>query len=126
MKKNVTGIGGLFFRCKNRTALSKWYQEHFGINTTENRIWKQEKGPAVFSPFPKDTDYFGKSDQQFMVNLRVNDLETLLAELERDGITIDSKRQDDAIGKFAWVYDPEGNKIELWQPNPETDWENLK
>ena len=114
---NVTGFGGFFFRSNDPNALAGWYQQHFGINAVGgSELWIQKEGPTVFAPFAKETDYFGNRDQQFMINLRVTDLDALLTELETAGVRIDEKRQNESYGKFAWVYDPEGNKIELWQP----------
>ena len=115
--KNVTGFGGFFFRSKDPDAMAAWYQQHFGINTVGgNELWIQQEGPTVFAPFKQDTTYFGHKDQQFMINFRVNDLDVLLKELSAASVRIDEKRQDEPYGRFAWVYDPEGNKIELWQP----------
>lgn len=117
MSRHVTGIGGLFFRSDDHKALARWYKQHFGINDSETGfIWQQDAGPTVFSPFKRDTDYFASEKQQFMLNLRVQDLDGLLKKLEADGVKIDPKRQDEEYGRFAWVYDPEGNKIELWEP----------
>jgi predicted enzyme related to lactoylglutathione lyase len=117
MSRHVTGIGGFFFRADDHKALAKWYHKHFGINDQENGyIWQQDAGPTVFSPFKRDTDYFGSDKQAFMLNLRVQDIDGLLKKLEADGVRIDPKRQDEDYGRFAWVYDPEGNKIELWEP----------
>jgi len=115
--RNVTGFGGFFFRTKDPDAMAAWYQQHFGINAVGgNELWIQQEGPTVFAPFKQDTTYFGNNDQQFMINFRVNDLDALLKELSEAGVRIDEKRQDEPYGRFAWVYDPEGNKIELWQP----------
>jgi glyoxylase I family protein len=117
MSRHVTGIGGLFFRSDDHKALAKWYYDHFGINNEEHGwIWQQDAGPTVFSPFKRDTDYFASEKQQFMLNLRVQDLDGLLKKLEVAGVRIDLKRMDEDYGRFAWVYDPEGNKIELWEP----------
>ena len=116
MSRHVTGIGGFFFRADDHKALAAWYNQHFGINDEANGwIWNQDAGPTVFSPFKRDSDYFD-AKQQFMLNLRVQDIDGLLKKLEADGVRIDPKRQDEDYGKFAWVYDPEGNKIELWEP----------
>lgn len=113
----VTGIGGLFFRSKDSKALAAWYEKNFGINSSETGfIWLQDAGPTVFSPFKEDTDYFGNKEQQFMLNLRVSDLEKLLDTLKANGVKIAPERQDEGYGKFAWVFDPEGRKIELWEP----------
>ncbi|NDI98994.1 VOC family protein [Flavobacterium sp. LaA7.5] len=117
----VTGIGGFFFRSKDSVALGQWYYNHFGINSMQTGyIWEQEAGPTVFSPFKEDTDYFG-SNQQFMLNLRVEDLDGLMEKLITDGVKADEKRMNESYGKFAWVYDPEGNKIELWEPVNESE-----
>jgi glyoxylase I family protein len=119
----VTGIGGFFFRSKNSRELGLWYEKHFGISSMQsNSVWRQEAGPTVFAPFGHDTEYFGRMDQQFMINFRVKDIEKLLAELQAEGVKIDANRMDDSIGKFAWVYDPDGNKIELWEPADESKW----
>lgn len=113
---NVTGIGGLFFRSKDPKATAAWYEQHFGITAVGAEPWVQQEGPTVFAPFKQDTNYFGNKEQQFMINLRVTDLDALLKELEAAGVRIDENKQNESYGKFAWVYDPEGNKIELWQP----------
>jgi predicted enzyme related to lactoylglutathione lyase len=113
----VTGIGGFFFRAKDPKTLGAWYEKYFGINSMQSGyVWNQEAGPTVFAPFKEDTDYFGNRDQQFMLNFRVSDLEQLLDQLKTDGVKVDEKRMEESFGKFAWVYDLEGNKIELWQP----------
>jgi glyoxylase I family protein len=113
MEKIVTGIGGVFFRSKDNKALSEWYEKHFGINGVQ---WEQEAGPTAFAPFKANTEKFGSMDQQFMLNFRVSDLDKLLGGLEAAGVRIDEKTESDEYGKFASVYDPEGNKIELWEP----------
>ena len=113
---SVSGLGGVFFRSDDPEALAGWYQQHFGINRASDGPWAQEAGPTVFSPFPKDTDYFGRMDQRFMFNLRVSDLDAALTALEAAGVRIDESREDYDYGRFAWVYDPEDNKIELWEP----------
>jgi glyoxylase I family protein len=116
----VTGIGGIFFRAQDTKALGTWYEKYFGINSMGGtETWKQEAGPTVFAPFKADTTYFGQN-QQFMINLRVEGLEELLETLKADGITVEN-HDDVSYGKFAWVYDPEGNKIELWEPLPENE-----
>ena len=115
--EHIRGIGGVFFRAKDPDALARWYQEHFGIDVVGGEtIWQQEAGSTVFSPFKQDTDYFGRREQQFMLNFRVTHLDAFVDKLEQAGVRIDPERQDEEYGKFAWVYDPEGNKIELWEP----------
>ncbi|MFT3884188.1 MAG: VOC family protein [Flavobacteriales bacterium] len=117
MSRHVTGIGGLFFRSDDHKVLARWYHQHFGINDAENGyVWQQDAGPTVFSPFKRDTDHFGSDKQPFMLNLRVQDIDGLLKKLEAAGVRIDPKRMNEDYGRFAWVYDPEGNKIELWEP----------
>lgn len=112
----VTGIGGLFFRSRDPQALAAWYQEHFGIPTMEGGPWEQAAGPTVFAPFPADTEYFGRPDQQVMLNLRVENLDGLVEKLAAAGVRVDPSRESMEYGYFAWVYDPEDNKIELWEP----------
>ncbi|MBL7909997.1 MAG: VOC family protein [Bacteroidia bacterium] len=117
MEKLVTGIGGLFFRSKDDKALALWYEKHFGINAVQNyKPWQTEGGPTVFAPFKSETNYFGNMNQQFMINLRVSDLDKLCEQLQTAGVKLDENRMNESYGKFAWCYDPEGNKIELWQP----------
>jgi len=109
----VTGFGGLFFRSKDTKALAEWYKKHLGINGME---WVQEAGPTVFAPFKEDTTYFGSNEQQFMMNFRVEGIDELVEQLKADGVKVDYNRMEESYGKFAWIYDPEGNKIELWEP----------
>jgi predicted enzyme related to lactoylglutathione lyase len=111
----VTGIGGLFFRARDPQALASWYQEHLGINTVESGPWQQEPGPTVFAPFPTDTDYFGRAEQQVMINFRVENLAGLVEKLAAAGVRVD-RTESVEYGRFAWCYDPEDNKIELWEP----------
>ncbi len=107
MSRHVTGIGGLFFRADDHKVLAKWYHEHFGINDQNNDwVWQQDAGPTVFSPFKRDTDYFTSEKQH------VQDIDGLLKQLEAAGVRIGPKRMDEDYGCFAWVYDPEENKIE--------------
>ena len=120
MSKHVLGIGGLFYRSKDPKALAAWYGEHFGIPYgAEGGVWQQESGATVVSPFKADTDYFANDEQQFMLNLRVRDIDGFAEELRAKGVRIDEKRENESYGRFAWVYDPEGRKIELWEaPEP--------
>jgi glyoxylase I family protein len=116
MTRLVTGIGGFFFRSSDPKALGAWYEEHFGINSMQSGyVWKQDAGMTVVAPFKADSDYY-PAEQQCMLNLRVSDLEQLLDNLRKAGVRIDEKQQEESYGKFAWVYDPEGRKIELWEP----------
>ncbi len=115
----VTGIGGFFFRSQDPKALAAWYLTHLGVGAPEGMfLWDQQAGPTVFSPFKADTDYFA-ADKSWMLNLRVDDLDGMLATLRAAGIEITTKPEWDAspeIGRFARIHDLEGNAIELWQP----------
>jgi glyoxylase I family protein len=113
----VTGIGGLFFRAREPEALAAWYQTHFGLTAPNEAIWHQQAGPTVFAPFAADTDYFA-ADKQFMINLRVDDLDALITDLRRAGIEVltDPNWDTPETGRFARVHDPEGNAIEIWEP----------
>ena len=122
----VLGIGGLFFRAKDPDALSGWYREHLGIGagcvslegaTPDEWSWAADGGPVVFAPFKADTDYFA-ADKQFMLNLRVQDLDSLLEQLNAAGVAVITKPEwnDPSTGQFARIHDPEGNAIELWEP----------
>ena len=120
----VTGIGGVFLKAKDPKALSAWYAKHLNITLSDyggvNFRWSDEvpkgTGTTAWSMFPADTKYFGPGTQTAMVNYRVDDLDGLLEQMKKDGVQIDPKRDDSAYGKFAWVTDPEGNRVELWQP----------
>jgi predicted enzyme related to lactoylglutathione lyase len=114
----VTGIGGFFFRARDPKALQAWYAEHLGIGTDPHGLWQTEAGPTVFSPFAADTDYFA-ADRGWMLNLRVDDLDGLCAALAATGIAITTNPDWDmpGVGRFARLHDPEGNPIELWQPD---------
>ena len=110
----VTGIGGVFFRASDPAALSAWYETHLGVAG----FWQQDAGLTVFAPFKADTDYFS-TDKQWMINLRVDDLDGLMDTLRAAGIAIETRPDewDSAeAGKFARIHDPDGNPIELWQP----------
>ena len=115
--KNITGIGGFFFRSENPETLKAWYVEQLGIDI-ENFVWQQQSGPTVFDPFKKDSDYF-KADKQWMINFRVTNLKALIADLTLKGIIVEERDEWNAmpeVGTFARIHDPEGNPIELWQP----------
>ncbi|MEZ5886357.1 MAG: VOC family protein [Paracoccaceae bacterium] len=117
----VTGIGGIFFRAKDPAALQDWYRHHLGTYIDYFTPWQQEAGPTVFMPFAADTDYFA-ADRQWMINLRVRDLDGLLATLRTAGIEVTTNPDWDApeVGRFARIHDPEGNPIELWEPSPDS------
>ncbi|HEY7600200.1 MAG TPA: VOC family protein [Candidatus Limnocylindrales bacterium] len=122
-RQRVSGIGGYFFRARDPQALAAWYREHLGVPTMaegEEHVWQQPAGPTVFSPFAADTDYFGRPDQQVMLNFRVADLDAMLAQLRAGGAAVDDRVELlEGIGRFGWATDPEGNRFELWQPAPE-------
>lgn len=112
-----TGIGGLFFRARDPAALQSWYLKFFGIGGEEHGQWQQQAGPTIFMPFAAATDYF-PADKQWMINLRVTDLDSLVETLRHNGIAVQTDPTWDTpeTGRFARVHDPEGNPIELWQP----------
>lgn len=118
--EKVTGIGGVFFRASNPEKLSARYKNHLGVNPVPSSYdqlpWIQEKGPTVFAPFERDTDYFGKESQNWMINFRVRDLEKIVAQLRKAGVEVSMDKQELAIDKFDRLHDPEGNPIELWEP----------
>lgn len=115
----VTGIGGFFFRAKDPQALAAWYAQHLEVGSAPYGHWHTKEGPSVFAPFKADTDYFA-ADRQWMLNLRVEDLDGLCAKLRAAGIEVITKAEWDmpGVGRFARIHDPEGNAIELWQPDP--------
>ena len=113
----VLGIGGYFMRAADPVALGAWYRECLGLDADENGLWRQEAGPTVFATFESGTDYFGSRAQQTMLNFRVGDLDAMLAQLRAKGADVASQTQDmEGVGRFGWVTDPEGNRVELWQP----------
>jgi predicted enzyme related to lactoylglutathione lyase len=115
--EHVVGIGGHFLRAKDPAALSAWYRDRLGLDADENGLWRQEPGPTVFAAFDSDTDYFGSRAQQVMLDFRVRDLDAMLAQLRAQGADVAGEIQEmDGVGRFGWVTDPEGNRVELWQP----------
>ncbi|MES2590101.1 MAG: VOC family protein [Bacteroidota bacterium] len=125
--KRVTGIGGILFKSKNPSETNEWYKTHLGFNTTEwgtSFEWKQaddsdKKHSTQWCPFKETTSYFEPSQKDFMVNYIVEDLEKLLVELKKEGVTILDEIEDSDFGKFLHIMDNEGNKIELWEPKDE-------
>jgi predicted enzyme related to lactoylglutathione lyase len=121
--EKVTGIGGVFFKARDPDRLAAWYREHLGIaakNGYADFTWREtdppsREGRTVWALFPADTDYFGASSAPFMLNYRVANLDRMLEQLRLGGITIE-KTDDDDNGRFAWITDPEGRRIELWEP----------
>ena len=119
----VLGMGGYFFRAKDTAALKAWYREHLGVGggcgsgedgEPNEWVWFTQGGPMVFEPFKADSDYF-PADRTAMINLRVSDLDGLLADLRKAGIAIEREETMDGVGRFARIHDPEGNPIELWE-----------
>jgi len=119
----AVGIGGIFLKARDPKALSLWYQTHLGIPDQGGGSLAfdgpESTGMTVFAHFPLDSKYFGEGPQQSMVNFRVDDLDALLIQLAEAQVRIDPKRGDESYGIFAWIWDPEGNRIELWQPAAE-------
>ncbi len=130
--KRVTGIGGIFFKCKDPKKMNEWYKNHLGLKTNEYGSvfeWFQgadnsKKGFSQWSPFKEDTKYFQPSEKDFMINYRVENLENLVNELKKEGVTILDEIETYDYGKFVHILDPEGNKIELWEPN-DIEYEKL-
>lgn len=120
--KRVTGIGGFFFKAKDPDALKDWYRDHLGVPTDQygwTFWWKDAKGndcSTQWSVFGEDTKYYAPSEKQFMQNLRVENLDRLIGQLKSEGVTMIGEPESHDYGKFAWILDPEGNKIELWEP----------
>jgi D-3-phosphoglycerate dehydrogenase len=119
----VTGIGGFFFKSNDSKKLVDWYGKHLGLKTDSYGStfwWKDQEGTdcsTQWSPFAADTNYFAPSEKPFMQNFRVENLQLLLDKLKEEGVTIVGEMQTYEYGKFGWILDPEGNKIELWEPN---------
>jgi predicted enzyme related to lactoylglutathione lyase len=126
----AVGVGGIFLKAQDPKALSAWYAKHFGIASADKTSLlfdgPSAAGMTVFAHFPRDTEYFGpgtqQAPQQAMINLRVDNLDEMLAQLAAAGVSIDPKREDYPYGRFAWIIDPEGNRVELWElPAPESE-----
>jgi hypothetical protein len=117
----AVGVGGVFRKARDPVALAAWYAAHLGIPAAEpgSLVFDgpESAGMTVFAQFPLDTHYFGDGPQAAMVNFRVDDLDALLAQLEAAGVRIDPKREDFPYGRFAWIWDLEGNRVELWEPS---------
>ena len=127
--EKVTGVGGIFFKSDDPSALQKWYSDNLGIEpewggdsgSGRSFRWKHpepphEDGSTVWSLFPRETEYFSPGSAEFMVNYRVADLAAMLDQLRKAGAEVDDKIEESDFGKFGWVIDPEGNRIELWEP----------
>ena len=130
--KRVTGIGGIFFKCKDPKKMREWYQVHLGLNTNQYGTvfeWRQgadttRKGFTQWSPFTDKTKYFEPSPKDYMINYRVENLEWLVDQLKKEGVTIADKIETVEYGKFVHIIDMEGNKLELWEPN-DVEFEKL-
>lgn len=122
--KKVTGIGGIFFKCKDSKKMTEWYKTHLGLDTNEwgaTFEWREasdsaKKGQTQWSLFAETTKYFEPSTKDFMINYRVADLEALVEELKKEGVKIVDKIEDSDYGKFVHIMDMDGNKIQLWEP----------
>jgi len=124
--KRVTGIGGIFFQAEDPQKLYEWYEKHLGIQREPHGQgaelrWREHENPeqeaiTVWSLFKKGSPYFQPSLAPFMINYRVDNLDALLEALKAEGVAVNPKREDHEFGRFAWITDPEGNKIELWEP----------
>lgn len=116
--QRVTGIGGIFFKSRDPAALAEWYRVHLGLDVQPwgGVAFEGATGTTTWSPFQADTQHFAPSTAPFMVNYRVADLHGLLAALRAEGCEVVGEPQDSAYGKFGWVLDPDGNKVELWEP----------
>ena len=115
--ERVLGIGGIFLRADDPAAMSAWYRDCLGLDADENGVWQQGAGPTVFAAFEAGTDYFGSRTQQTMLNFRVRDLDAMLAQLRAMGVDVVDEAQDmEGVGRFGWVTDPAGHRVELWQP----------
>jgi predicted enzyme related to lactoylglutathione lyase len=123
--KRVTGIGGIFFKSADPKALGAWYRDHLGLDVSDwgGAIFEwggpqSQPGMTIWSLFSRDTKKMDPGSATFMINFRVADLDALLAALRKEGCNVLEKTEASEYGKFGWVIDPEGNKIELWEPPP--------
>lgn len=123
--ERVIGLGGIFFKSTDKKTLAEWYKKHLGLPVDnwggvafpwETLFHKNEKAYTIWSPFANDSSYFDPSDKPFMINFVVKDLSALLKTLRAEGVHVLDKTDENEFGKFGWIIDPEGNKIELWEP----------
>lgn len=125
--KKVTGIGGIFFKCKDTQVTKAWYEKHLGLPVDDYgcTFWQAEsvkldkKASQQWSPFKSDSSYFDPGKQDFMINYRVADLKSLLEELKQNAVEVVGKMEEYDYGKFGWVMDCDGRKVELWEPSNE-------
>lgn len=113
--ERVLGIGGIFFKARDPKRLRAWYRDRLGVDVDEYGMLFKDGGPVQWSPFKQDTQYFDPSRKDFMFNFRVRDLDAMLAQLRAAGEAVDDKVESHEYGRFGWVMDPEGNRVELWQ-----------
>ncbi|WP_108424043.1 VOC family protein [Flagellimonas amoyensis] len=122
MKNRVTGLGGFFFKTKDPDKIKEWYKEHLGLNTDPYGCsfwWKDQEGKdcmTQWSPMDEHSSHFQPSEKQFMMNFRVENLVELLEALKKEGVQVIGEIKEYEYGKFGWIMDPEGNKLELWEP----------
>jgi catechol 2,3-dioxygenase-like lactoylglutathione lyase family enzyme len=125
--RRVTGIGGIFFKASDPDALRAWYRRHLGLDIQPwgGAVFHSDApggtdppGATVWTLFPATSKYFDPSEARFMINYRVTDLAWVLGELRAEGCAVDEKTEESEFGKFGWVMDPEGNRVELWEPPP--------
>jgi predicted enzyme related to lactoylglutathione lyase len=122
--KRVTGLGGVFFKCSDTAKIKEWYKKHLGIDSEPYGAifkWRDNENPdrsgsTTWSPFPSTTEYFSPSEKPFMFNYRVENLRELLDVLRKEGVQVVGEIEEYEYGKFGWILDPDGNKIELWEP----------
>ncbi|WP_114240864.1 VOC family protein [Dyella sp. C9] len=117
----VIGLGGIFFKSRDPKALSQWYAQHLGLPVDDwgGARWSEDgerAGYTLWSPFAANTEYFGPTTQSYMINLRVDDLHALLAKLRAAGVAVDERVEESEYGRFGWITDPDGTRIELWEP----------
>jgi predicted enzyme related to lactoylglutathione lyase len=132
--KRVTGLGGIFFKCQDPELVKNWYKKHLGFETEDcgtSFEWRKvddpdQKGYTLWSPFPARTEYFGSEKQSYMINYRVENLQALVKQLELEGVVVLDKIEEYEYGKFVHILDPEGNRIELWQPVDEVYGKMIK
>jgi glyoxylase I family protein len=118
--ERVTGIGGFFFRARDPEGLAAWYEERLGVTGVPqsygSEVWRQQEGATVFAPFPQDSQMIGPPEHTWMINFRVDDLDTMVDQLRQAGEPVEVDPQRYPNGRFAELSDPEGNRIQLWQP----------
>ena len=116
MDDRVIGIGGIFFKARNKDRLFEWYRDHLGVDVNEwGGATFDGAGQTAWNIFKQDSDYFGPGEQRYMINYKVTNLDRMLTRLRAAGVTVDAKVDESEFGKFGWIVDPEGNRVELWE-----------